>query len=111
VTATSWVDLNGDGAVDAVGSKADGSPLLWLSFNDGASWSGGDCNSIEAILRRASTSSWTAVVAADISGDGRSDVLASSTNGSTVSVWLAGGSVIQLQPLLPAMRAPSPSQT
>jgi hypothetical protein len=92
VTATSWVDLNGDGAVDAVGSKADGSPLLWLSSNDGALWSGGDCNSIEAILPRASQMSWTAVVAADVSGDGRPDVLASSANGSTVNLWVSRNS-------------------
>jgi hypothetical protein len=90
VTSTSWVDLNGDGAVDVVGSKADGSPLLWLSSNDGVSWSGGDCNSIEAILPRASQSSWTAVVAADVSGDGRPDVLASSTNGSFA--WMSRNS-------------------
>ncbi len=92
VTATSWVDLNGDGAVDAVGSKGDGSPLLWLSSNDAASWSGGDCNSIEAILPRASGSSWTSVVVADFSGDGVSDVLASSPGGSTLSLWMARSS-------------------
>jgi hypothetical protein len=80
------VDLNGDGAVDAVGSKTDGSPLLWLSSSDSASWSGGDCNSIDAILRQASQSSWTSVVAADVSGDGRPDVLALLAGGTSLSL-------------------------
>jgi hypothetical protein len=93
------VDLNGDGAVDAVGSKVDGSPLLWLSSNDTASWSGGDCNSIEAILRQASSSLWTSVVTADVSGDGRPDVLASRAGDSSLSVWLSGATMTSSKPL------------